>query len=120
MTERSTIFIGVLWGASLLFELLGLLVQPFSWLVGGIIAIVLMFFIPDKSGKARDLETLIVMLLGLAGFFVISVKFRPWLDVQVGYPLAGFASFLLMLVVVAGLLVLSIYWNNNVGNERPE
>jgi hypothetical protein len=98
------LFTAVLLAGVLLFEAIGFPVRDEAWLVGAVIAAVLLFCIPE-SGKARDPKKLIFNLVAVIGVYGIFLKCRPWLADLIG-PRFATAVSVLFIVAFAGVLLM--------------
>jgi hypothetical protein len=102
---RGALLVTVILGGTTLFQGTGLLPRDEAWLVPGIVAIFLLFLIPE-SGKARDPKSLIFNLMSVIAIYGIGLKLRPWLANMIGDKLAAASSVLLVLVFSGALFVL--------------
>jgi hypothetical protein len=104
---RGALLVTVVLAGTTLFQGTGLLPRDEAWLVPGVIAVVLLFLIPE-SGKERDPKSLIFSLMSVIAIYGIGLKLRPWLANMIGNKLAT-ASSVLLVVVFSGALFLLLF-----------
>lgn len=117
---RATIFLGLLIAGTLFLENLALLSRPEAYLVAGISAAALLFFVPDKSRKGRNLKEPVFGLVMTIGTYLIIFKLRAWLTLEIGQPLSVFLTLLLAFLLGAGLLTVIVLWGNKAGTNNAE